>query len=71
MNFQKISDLHKLIFLKLKKRMKKITPISGQGNEKILINKINQLIIQNNEQKEEIRQIKQKLRINAHFGKRS
>jgi len=50
--------------------MRKINPISGSGNEKDLISKMNQLIKQNNEQKEEIRQIKQKLRVNAHFGKR-
>ena len=51
--------------------MKKLSPISGKGTEKVLIGKINQLIQQNNEQKEEIRQIKQKLRVNAHFGRRS
>jgi len=50
--------------------MRKISTISGNGNEKILISKINQLVKQNNEQKEEIRQIKQKLRVNAHFGRR-
>ena len=49
--------------------MKKLTPISGKGNEKVLIGKINQLIQQNNEQKEEIRQIKQKLRVNTHFDR--
>jgi len=50
--------------------MRKITPISGSGNEKALISKVNQLVKQNNEQKEEIRQIKQKLRVNGHFGRR-
>ncbi len=49
--------------------MKKLAPITGtSGNQKVLINKINQIIAQNNEQKEEIRQIKQKLRVNAHFS---
>ena len=50
--------------------MKRLAPITGtSGNQKVLVSKINQLIAQNNEQKEEIRQIKQKLRINAHFGR--
>jgi hypothetical protein len=49
--------------------MKRLSPITGtSGNQKVLISKINQLITQNNEQKEEIRQIKQKLRVNAHFS---
>lgn len=47
--------------------MKRLSPITS-GNQKVLVNKINQLIAQNNEQKEEIRQIKQKLRVNAHFS---
>lgn len=49
--------------------MKTLSPITGTGgNQKVLISKINQIIAQNNEQKEEIRQIKQKLRVNAHFS---
>lgn len=52
--------------------MKTLNPINGSGgNQKVLISKINQLIAQNNEQKEEIRQIKQKLRVNAHFSRRN
>ena len=51
--------------------MRNLSPITGNGNQKALINKINQLVAQNNEQKEEIRQIKQKLRVNAHFSHRS
>lgn len=52
--------------------MKKLSPIEGtKENQKILVSKINQLIVQNNEQKDEIRQIKQKLRVNAHFGRRN
>ena len=52
--------------------MKRLSPITGTGgNQKTLVSKINQLIAQNNEQKEEIRQIKQKLRVNAHFARRN
>ena len=52
--------------------MKTLNPINGAGgNQKVLVNKINQLIAQNNEQKEEIRQIKQKLRVNGHFSRRN
>ncbi len=52
--------------------MKSISPLTGaSGNQKVLVRKINQLIAQNNEQKEEIRQIKQKLRVNAHFSKKN
>ena len=52
--------------------MKTLNPInSAGGNQKVLVNKINQLIAQNNEQKEEIRQIKQKLRVNGHFSRRN
>ncbi len=52
--------------------MKKLNPLEGTGaNQRALVTKINQLIAQNNEQKEEIRQIKQKLRVNAHFSRRS
>lgn len=62
---------HKLIILIPKINMRSLSPITGNGNQKALINKINQLVAQNNEQKEEIRQIKQKLRVNAHFSHRS
>lgn len=52
--------------------MKTLNPINGTGgNQKVLVNKINQLIAQNNEQKEEIRQIKQKLRVNGHFSRQN
>ncbi|MDH3677543.1 MAG: hypothetical protein OEQ12_04495 [Nitrosopumilus sp.] len=63
---------YQLIILQVTVFVKSITPITGpDGNQKVLVRKINQLIIQNNEQKEEIRQIKQKLRVNAHFSKRN
>ena len=62
---------HELIILIPRYYMRSLSPITGNGNQKALVNKINQLIAQNNKQKEEIRQIKQKLRVNAHFGHRS
>ena len=51
--------------------MKKLAPLNGKWNQKVLVSKINQLVSQNNEHKEEIRQIKQKLRVNAHFSRKN
>lgn len=58
-------------FLQLS-NMKNIGEIIGTNpSQKTLVKVINKLVAQSNEQKEEIRQIKQKLRVNAHFSRKS
>ena len=52
--------------------MRNIGEIIGTNpSQKTLVKVINKLIVQSNEQKEEIRQIKQKLRVNAHYSRKS
>ena len=48
--------------------MKRLTRLKKtEEDKKIIISKINEIVKQTNEQKEEIRLIKQKLRGTAHF----
>ena len=48
--------------------MKRLTRLKKtEDDKKTIINKINEIVKQTNEQKEEIRLIKQKLRVTGHF----